>query len=631
MDWEVHMERWSRAAVRLLDVQQFAVQKGTVPGYHMASASFFLLTVHGEASVSLSGTVYSTRSAPILHGGPKMELKLTPLDHEFVGYFICYQAVCESKEDRESFNVPYAFAPYAMLPLQEKCEAMNRLCQHTAPLDKLQAQSVFHEFVYEVMRQVHISAQETNRPKVVTEAIHYIHEHYSEPITAEVLAGMCNCSTSYLFRMFKNQLGFGPIDYLIHVRIRRSKQLLLQSEARIQEIAGRVGYADVYYFSRLFKKHTGFPPQRFRENNRHRVLNNPLLLLKSSIVSDEPVSHNDNENYYQHSEEGELSMFRFSRPAFGATLLLCTALFLSACQTGSNTGTAGSEPISTNTAIDRGSADTRMYRHLKGETEIPVKPQRVVSLFHLGELMALGVKPVGATTFILNNPLLSDVSDIEDVGSTPDAEKILSLAPDLIITTAPFAEVVDGGYEALSQIAPTLVVEQYNDPVKDVVMFGDILGKQAEAEQWNKDFAAKIQQSKEKITPYIEPGETFSILNVRSGAVFIYGDTNLGGNIVYKYLGLKPTDKIEKEVIHGDTWEISNELIPEFIGDRLFLAVNEGAEADLKKVDKLIQNSPAGRAGKVYNIDFNQFLFSDPISIEQQMDIIVNLLAGSGT
>lgn len=260
-----------------------------------------------------------------------------------------------------------------------------------------------------------------------------------------------------------------------------------------------------------------------------------------------------------------------------------------------------------------------------------MKPQRVVSLFHLGELMALGVKPVGATTFILNNPLLSDVSDIEDVGSTPDAEKILSLAPDLIITTAPFAEVVEGGYEALSQIAPTLVVEQYNDPVKDVEMFGDILGKQTEAKQWNKDFAAKIKESKEKIAPYIEPDETFSILNVRSGAVFIYGDTNLGGNIVYKYLGLKPTEKVEKEVIHGETWEISSEVIPDFIGDRLILAVNEGAEAELKNVDKLIQNSPAGKAGKIYNIDFNQFLFSDPISVEQQMDIIVNLLAGSST
>ncbi|MEK5469383.1 AraC family transcriptional regulator [Paenibacillus sp. FSL P2-0136] len=631
MDWEAHIECWSRTTVRLLEVQLFAAQAGTVPEHDVAATGFFLLSVQGEATVSLSGTVYSTRSAPLLHGGKETELGLMPLDNEFVCYFIRYQADSLFPEDQESFNMPYAFTPYTLLPLQEKCQAMDRLWQHTAPLEKLEAQTVFHQFVYEVMRQIHSSAQGTSRPGVVTEAIHYIHEHYSEPITAEVLAGMCSCSTSYLFRMFKSQLGFGPIDYLIHVRIRRSKQLLLQSNARIQEIAGSVGYADVYYFSRLFKKHTGCSPQRFRENNKHTVQNNPLHLLKSSIVSGKPVSHNDNENYYQLNEEGDTSMFRFSRPALGAALLLCSAIFLSACQTGNNTGKAASEPIPTSTAVDSEAANTRIYKHLKGETEIPVKPQRVVSLFHLGELMALGVKPVGATTFILNNPLLSDVSDIEDVGSTPDAEKILSLAPDLIITTAPFAEVVEGGYEALSQIAPTLVVEQYNDPVKDVEMFGDILGKQTEAKQWNKDFAAKIKESKEKIAPYIEPDETFSILNVRSGAVFIYGDTNLGGNIVYKYLGLKPTEKVEKEVIHGETWEISSEVIPDFIGDRLILAVNEGAEAELKKVDKLIQNSPAGKAGKIYNIDFNQFLFSDPISVEQQMDIIVNLLAGSST
>ncbi|MEK3790889.1 AraC family transcriptional regulator [Paenibacillus sp. FSL R7-0204] len=631
MVWKAHIEGWGRTAVRLLEVQLFAAQAGTVPEYDVAASSFFLLSVQGEATVSLSGTIYSTRSAPLLHGGMETELRLTPLDNEFVCYFIRYQADSVLPEDRESFHMPYAFAPYTLLPLQEMGQTMDRLWQHTAPLDKLQAQTVFHRFVYELMRQIHTSAQETSRPGVVTEAIHYIHEHYSEPITAEVLAGMCSCSTSYLFRMFKNQLGFGPIDYLIHVRIRRSKQQLLQSNARIQEIAASVGYADVYYFSRLFKKHAGCSPQRFRENNKHTVQNNPLHLLKSSIVTGKPVSHNDNENYYQCNEEGDTPMFGFSRPALGATLLLCSALFLSACQSGNNAGKAGSEPIPTSTAADSEAADTRIYKHLKGETEIPVKPKRVVSLFHLGELMALGVKPVGATTFILNNPLLSDVSDIEDVGSTPDAEKILSLAPDLIITTAPFAEVVEGGYEALSQIAPTLVVEQYNDPVKDVEMFGDILGKQAEAKQWNEDFAAKIKESKEKITPYIEPGETFSILNVRSGSVFVYGDTNLGGNILYKYLGLKPTEKVDKEVIHGETWEISNEVIPEFIGDRLFLAVNEGAEAELKKVDKLIQNSPAGKAGKIYNIDFNEFLFSDPISVEQQMDIIVNLLAGSGT
>ncbi|ANY66295.1 hypothetical protein BBD42_07305 [Paenibacillus sp. BIHB 4019] len=633
MDWEAHIERWSRAAVRLLDIRQYSVEKGTVPERFVAHTGFFVVTTHGEARVSLSGTVYLTQPLHILHGGKDAELDFMPLGNDFACYLLLYKAESESLEDGESFHIPYAFTPYASLPLQEKCQTMHYLWQQATPMDKLQAQSVFLPFVYEVMRQIRTLAMENSRPNLVTEAIHYIQEHYREAITAEELAGIYSCSASYLSRLFKNQIGAGPIEYLIHVRIHKSKQLLLRSEARIQEIASSVGYADVYYFSRLFKKHTGCSPLQFREDNRRAVQNNPLRLLKSSIVTPKLVSHNENEICYQCNGEGDTSMFRFSRPAFGAMLLLCTALLLNACQTGSNTGSntgaAESQPASAGVATESAAAETRIYEHLKGKTEIPVKPQRVVSLFHLGELMAIGVKPVGATTYILNNSLLNDTSGIEDVGVPPDAEKILSLEPDLIVTTAPFAEAVDGGYEALSQIAPTIVVEQYNDPIKDVEMFGDILGKQEEAKQWNEAFATKIADYKEKITPFIGADETFSILNVRPDAVLVYGDTNMGGNILYKYLGLKPTEKVKTDVINGDTWEISTEVIPDFIGDRLLLAVNEGAEEELKKVEKLIQNSPAGKAGKIYNIDFNQFLFSDPISVEKQLDIIVNLLLES--
>lgn len=629
MDWEAHIERWSRTAVRLLDIRQFHMENGTVPDRYVAHTSFFVVTTHGEAEVGLSGTVYRTRSLYILHGGEGDELVFMPLGSDFACYLILYKADCKSPEDRESFNMSYAFTPHALLPLQEKCHAMNHLWQQATPMDKLQAQSVFLPFVYELMRQIRTSATEHSRPNMVTEAIRYIHDHYRESITAEELAGRYGCSASYLSRLFKSHIGVGPIEYLIHVRIHKSKQFLLRSEARIQEIASSVGYADVYYFSRLFKKHTGCSPLQFREENRLTVQYNPLRLLESSIVSQKSVSHNENESYYQLDREGETSMFRFSRPAFGAMMILCTSLILSACQTSSYTGTPASQPASADTATDSAVVETRIYEHLKGKTEIPVKPQRVVSLFHLGELMALGVKPVGSTTFVLSNPLLSDTSDIADIGVPPDAEKILSLEPDLIVTTAPFAEVVEGGYEALSKIAPTIVVEQYNDPVKDVVMFGDILGKQEEARQWNETFATKVAEYKEKISPFIGADETFSILNVRPGAFFIYGDTNMGGNIIYKYLGLKPNQKVKTDVINGETWEISAEVVPDFIGDRLFLAVNEGANEELKEVEKLIQHSPAGKSGRVYNIDFNQFLPSDPISVEQQLDIIVNLLVES--
>ncbi|MFB9274141.1 AraC family transcriptional regulator [Cohnella cellulosilytica] len=633
MDWQTHVERWSRAAVRLLDIRHFRAENGTVPDRCAAHSSFFVVITQGEAGVSLSDTVYRTRSPYLLHGGKGTEVGFESVSDEFACYWMGYKADSDSPEDRESFHTSYAFAPYALLPLQDKCQTMHRLWQQAAPMDRLQAQSVFLPFVFEVMRQIRKSAAEGGRPNLVTEAIRYIQEHYKESITAEELAGLYDCSASYLSRLFKNQLGVGPIEYLIHVRIHKSKQFLLKTEARIQEIAGSVGYADVYYFSRLFKKHTGSSPFQFREDHRQMVQHNPLRRLKSSIVTPLPASHNENETYYQQEEEGETSMFGFSRPAVGAKMLLCTALLLSACQAGDNTGAPASQPASTDAAAASNTASTedttatiRMYKHLKGETEIPVNPQRVVSLFHLGELMAIGVKPVGATTFVLGNPMLDDISGIADVGVPPDAEKILSLEPDLIVTTEPFAEVVEGGYEALSRIAPTLVVEQYNDPVKDVEMFGDILGKQEEARQWNEAFAAKIAEYKAKIGSTIGADETFSILNVRPGSLFIYGDTNMGGNIIYKYLGLKPTDKVKTDVINGETWEISAEVVSDFIGDHLLLAVNEGAEEDLKGVDKFIQGSSAGKAGNIYNIDFDQFLFSDPISVEKQLDIIMNLL-----
>ncbi|QJD86288.1 AraC family transcriptional regulator [Cohnella herbarum] len=629
MDWEAHIERWSRTAVRLLDIRQYRVENGTLPDRYLAHTSFFVVTTQGEAKVSLSGKDYQTRSLHILHGGKGAELGFMPLGNDFACYLILYNAECALPEDRESFRMSYEFIPYAVLPLKEQCQAMDRLWQQSTPLDKLQAQSAFLPFVHEVMRQIRTSATESGKHNLVTEAIHYIHENYRKPITAEELAGIYGCSASYLSRLFKSHLGLGPIEYLIHVRVHKSKQFLLRSEARVQEIASSVGYSDVYYFSRLFKKHTGCSPLQFREDNRQTVQHNPSRPLKSSIVSQKHVLHNDNDNYYHLIREGDTSMFRFSRPAFGAMMLLCTTLLLNACQSNGNTGTPASQPASVEAATDSTAGETRIYEHLKGQTEIPVKPRRVVSLFHLGELIALGVKPVGSTTFILKNPLLSDTSDIADVGVPPNAEKIMSLEPDLIVTTAPFAEAFEGGYEALSKIAPTIVVEQYNDPIKDVEMFGDILGKQEEARKWNETFATKIAEYKEKISPFIGADETFSILNVRPGAYYIYGDTNMGGNILYKYLGLKPTDKVETDVIKGETWEISAEVIPDFIGDRLFLAVNEGAEKELKEAEKLIQNSPAGKTGRIYNIDFNQFLPSDPISVEQQLDIIVSLMVDS--
>lgn len=72
--------------------------------------------------------------------------------------------------------------------------------------------------------------------------------------------------------------------------------------------------------------------------------------------------------------------------------------------------------------------------------------------------------------------------------------------------------------------------------------------------------------------------------------------------------------------------EVSVEVIPEYIGDHLFLAVNEGAEENLKQNERIWANTNAVTNKKVYPIDFNLFLASDPVAVSEQLDIVTELL-----
>ncbi len=55
-----------------------------------------------------------------------------------------------------------------------------------------------------------------------------------------------------------------PINYLIGVRLRQARYLLLDRQLQISEIARRVGYDDLFHFSKLFKKHFGLSPRALR-------------------------------------------------------------------------------------------------------------------------------------------------------------------------------------------------------------------------------------------------------------------------------------------------------------------------------------------------------------------------------
>lgn len=96
----------------------------------------------------------------------------------------------------------------------------------------------------------------------------YIDEHYAEAITAEDLASMSLCSKGHLFRAFKKSFRVSPLAYQQDLRFEAAQRLLRFTSLRCYEIAQRVGYSNVYYFHRQFRKRTGITPRHYRQSMR---------------------------------------------------------------------------------------------------------------------------------------------------------------------------------------------------------------------------------------------------------------------------------------------------------------------------------------------------------------------------
>lgn len=101
--------------------------------------------------------------------------------------------------------------------------------------------------------------------RLVRQAMAYIHEHYTEPLSRASLAQHVAYSEDYLTFCFRKELGVTPITYLNRFRIQQAKRLLLETSKSITEIALAVGFSDSSYFSRLFRREVGQSPEAFRQ------------------------------------------------------------------------------------------------------------------------------------------------------------------------------------------------------------------------------------------------------------------------------------------------------------------------------------------------------------------------------
>ncbi len=106
---------------------------------------------------------------------------------------------------------------------------------------------------------------------IVEKANEIMARHLAEPITNRDVARELCISSSYFQALFKQEMGSSFLEHLTRLRIEKAKELLLNSNMTITEIAFETGFKNPNYFSSIFRKLVDMPPKVFRSRNTQHV------------------------------------------------------------------------------------------------------------------------------------------------------------------------------------------------------------------------------------------------------------------------------------------------------------------------------------------------------------------------
>ncbi|SBW10696.1 Two-component response regulator [uncultured Eubacteriales bacterium] len=108
-----------------------------------------------------------------------------------------------------------------------------------------------------------------DKSRYVLEAMNYIGEHYNDPnITVGVIAQSLGISEGHLSHIFKKETDYTLLNYLTRHRVHKSMELLKIGRLKVYEVADKVGYRDITYFSTTFKKLVGISPSEYQDTCR---------------------------------------------------------------------------------------------------------------------------------------------------------------------------------------------------------------------------------------------------------------------------------------------------------------------------------------------------------------------------
>lgn len=128
-------------------------------------------------------------------------------------------------------------------------------------LSKYKIQSLLYSFFVSLLTNEH----EKTSVDPIDSALTIIKYNYNNDLNIKAIAESLFLDSSYFSRLFKRKVGTSPKKFVLQMRIKKSKELLENTDYHIKDIAITIGFKDALYFSKIFHKLEGITPSEYRE------------------------------------------------------------------------------------------------------------------------------------------------------------------------------------------------------------------------------------------------------------------------------------------------------------------------------------------------------------------------------
>lgn len=125
---------------------------------------------------------------------------------------------------------------------------------------------IMERILFIFLYETYLEQDEKSSALSMEESLSYMNEHYMLKLTLPMLAKRADMSVGHYAVLFKKHTGETMTRYLRRIRIDKAKQMMLQTHLKVNEISQRVGFADYFHFSRIFKQEVGCSPTEYQKS-----------------------------------------------------------------------------------------------------------------------------------------------------------------------------------------------------------------------------------------------------------------------------------------------------------------------------------------------------------------------------